>query len=123
MHKDWGKVANELSALIVETRKGIPEVGKAFAALAGAATAPGALDPKTKELIAVAISITARCDGCVAFHVRAAVRRGATRAEVLETIGMSIYMGGGPSMMYGAQALEAFDQFAAPSRAGVAPAS
>ncbi len=111
MHKDWDKVATDLTALMAEMRRGIPEVGKAFNDLAVAATAAGALDPKAKELIAVAISITARCDGCVAFHVKAAVRHGATRAEIMETIGMSVYMGGGPSMVYGAQALEAFNQF------------
>jgi len=65
MHKDWAQLAKDLSGLMAETRKGTPAVGKAFAELATAATADGALDPKTKELIAVAISITARCDGCV----------------------------------------------------------
>ncbi|MHA1153547.1 MAG: carboxymuconolactone decarboxylase family protein [Alphaproteobacteria bacterium] len=113
MHKDWKQVAKELSGPMAETSRGIPEVGKAFHQLAVAATAEGALDSKTKELIAVSISITARSDGCVAFHVGAAVRHGASREEVLETIGMAIYMGGGPSLIYGAQALEAYDQFAA----------
>lgn len=112
MHKDWKQMAKELNGLMAETRHGIPAVGKAFGQLAVAATAEGALDPKTKELIAVSISITARCDGCVAFHVGAAVRHGASREEMLETIGMAIYMGGGPSLVYGAQALEAYDQFA-----------
>jgi AhpD family alkylhydroperoxidase len=112
MHKDWKQVAKELSGLMAETRRGIPEVGKAFQQLAAAATAEGALDTKTKELIALAIGITARCDGCVAFHAGAAVRHGANREEVLETIGMAIYMGDGPSLVYGAQALEAYEQFA-----------
>jgi AhpD family alkylhydroperoxidase len=112
MHKDWKQMAKDLSGLMAETRRGIPGVGKAFHELSKAATAEGALDPKTKELIAVSISITARCDGCVAFHVDAAVRHGASREEMLETIGMAIYMGGGPSLVYGAQALEAYDQFA-----------
>jgi len=112
MHKDWKQVAKELSGLMAATRRGIPEVGKAFHELSKAATAEGALDPKTKELIAVSISVTARCDGCVAFHVGAAVRHGASREEMLETIGMAIYMGGGPSLIYGAQALEAYEQFA-----------
>jgi AhpD family alkylhydroperoxidase len=112
MHKDWKLVAEELSGLMAETRRGIPEVGKAFHALSKAATAEGALDTKTKELIALAIGITERCDGCVAFHAGAAVRHGASRQEVLETIGMAVYMGGGPSLIYGAQALEAYDQFA-----------
>ena len=84
----------------------------AFSSLAKAALEPKALDTKTKELIALAISVATRCDGCIAFHSQAAVKHGATREEVMETMGMAIYMGAGPSVMYAAQALEAFDQFA-----------
>ena len=61
--------------------------------------------------IALAISVAIRCDGCVAFHSKAAVKHGATRDEVMETMGMALYMGAGPSLMYAAQAVEAFDQF------------
>ncbi len=111
MHKDWTELTATLSAAMAETRKGIPETTKAFGALAQAATASGALDTKTKELIALAISVAVRCDGCVGFHAKAACKQNASRQEVLETIGMAIYMGGGPSFIYGAQALEAFDQF------------
>ncbi len=61
----------------------------------------------------MAIAIATRCDGCVAFHAEAALKQGASRAEVLETVGMAIYMGAGPSVMYAAQALAAFGQFSA----------
>ena len=87
----------------------MPDVAKAFGRLASAATAEGVLDTKTKELIALAIGIAARCHGCVAYHARAAARHGAQRPEILETIGMAVYMGGGASMIYGAEALSAFD--------------
>ncbi|MGI9481762.1 MAG: carboxymuconolactone decarboxylase family protein [Hyphomicrobiales bacterium] len=73
--------------------------------MAKTAIAPGALYTKTKELIALAIGITARCDGCLTCHSKAAARHEATRIEVLETIGVSIYMGGRPSMMLGVEAL------------------
>ena len=76
--------------------------------------AEGALDPKTKELIAIAVSVAARCDDRIGFHVKAAVDRGATREEILETRGMAIYMGAGPSAMYASHALAAYMQFAAP---------
>ena len=62
---------------------------KAFSAMATSAGAPGALDAKTKELIALAISVAVRCDDCIAFHAKAAAQRGATREEVMETLGMS----------------------------------
>jgi len=112
MHKDWPEMAKELSGAIKEVRLGTPEVMKAFSEMARAATAQGALDTKTKELIALAIAVAIRCDGCVAFHSEAAVKHGATRDEVMETMGMALYMGAGPSLMYAAQAVEAYDQFA-----------
>ena len=68
---------------------------KGFSALAQAALKADALDTKTKELIALAISVATRCDGCIAFHAEAAMKQGATRAEVLETMGMAVYMGPG----------------------------
>jgi len=113
MTKDWPQYAKDLTGAMKSCREGIPETWDAFSKLAASATKNGALDTKTKELIALAIGIAMRCDGCVAFHARAAVRHGATREEVMETIGMSVYMGGGPSSVYGAMALEAYDQFAA----------
>jgi AhpD family alkylhydroperoxidase len=109
---DWPAVAQALSGALKPLRSDAEEPMKAFAALARSATQAGALDTKTKELIALAIAVATRCDGCVAFHADAAVRLGASRDEMLETMGMAIYMGAGPSVMYAAQALEAFDQFA-----------
>lgn len=105
-------MARELSGAIKEVRIGSPEVMKAFAGLAAAATKSGAIDAKTKELIAVAIAVAIRCDGCIAFHTQSAVKLGATREELMEVMGMALYMGAGPSLMYAAQAVEAFDQFA-----------
>jgi AhpD family alkylhydroperoxidase len=113
MHKDWPEMANELNGIIKDVRLGTPEVMKAFSAMAQAATAGGAIDAKTKELIAIAIAVAIRCDGCVAFHAKAAVKLGATREEIMEAMGMALYMGAGPSLMYAAQAVEAFDQFSA----------
>ena len=113
MIDDWKQTTKELSADLRALRNGAPEVMKAFAGLAQAALAPGALEGKTKELIALGISVAARCDDCIAFHVEAAVKHGATREEVLETLGMAIYMGAGPSAMYASHALDAFTQFTA----------
>jgi AhpD family alkylhydroperoxidase len=118
MHKNWPEMAQELTGAIKEVRLGTPEVMKAFSAMAAAATSEGALDTKTKELIALAISVAIRCDGCVAFHARSALERGASREELMETVGMALYMGAGPSLMYAAQAVEAYDQFAAKASAG-----
>ena len=111
MSKDFPKLAADLTKAIGTLRKGIGPTMQGFSSLAQSALADNALDPKTKELIATAIAIALRCDGCIAFHVKAARKNGATRDEMLETIAMAIYMGGGPSMVYGAETLEAWDQF------------
>jgi AhpD family alkylhydroperoxidase len=112
--RDWRNFTRGLSADLRNLRGGAPEVMKAFSALAQSALAQGALDGKTKELIAIAISVSARCDDCIAFHVKAAVDRGATHEEILETLGMAIYMGAGPAAMYASHALGAYAEFATP---------
>ena len=109
----WPELAAMLSGDLKNLRGGAGDVMKGFSALAQAALKPGALDAKTKELIALAISVAVRCDDCIAFHARAAVEHGATREEILETLGVTIYMGGGPSAMYASHALGAATQFAA----------
>ncbi len=109
---NWQAFVSQTDKRLLEVRQGIPDVMKGFQQLAQAATKEGALDPKTKELIALGIGIADRCDGCLAYHSKAAARLGATRDEILETIGVAVYMGGGPSLMYGAEALAAFDSFA-----------
>jgi len=108
----WPELATMLSGELKNLRGGAGDVMKGFSAIAQAALKDGALDVKTKELIALAISVAVRCDDCIAFHAKAAVERGATREEILETLGMAIYMGAGPSVMYASHALGAATQFA-----------
>lgn len=69
-----------------------------------------ALTSKTKELIALGIAITIRCEGCIAFHVQGALKAGATKDEIVETIGVSVVMGGGPSIVYGDKAYKAMNE-------------
>ena len=112
MSKDYKAITREISAYTAELRKSVPETMRGFYALSQAASAGGAVDARTKELIALAIGVTQRCDGCIGFHAKALVGLGATREEVAEVLGMCVYMGGGPALMYAADALRAFDQFA-----------
>jgi AhpD family alkylhydroperoxidase len=108
----YGKaVQDALRAPARELRRAIPDVYKGFASLHASAMAPGAVDAKTKELIALAIAVTKQCDGCIAAHARGAASRGATSAEVAEAIGVSILMNGGPATTYGPRALAAFTEF------------
>lgn len=110
--KDYSTIASEYHAGYGQLAKRIPGTAKAFGELVGSATNDGALSKKTKELIAFGIAITVRCDGCIAAHAKAVLRAGATREEVAEMIGVAILMGGGPSTVYGAEAMHAYDQFA-----------
>lgn len=100
-----------ISRQVGSLRKDIPETMKGFSGMAQGACADGALDEKTKELIAMGISIALRCDGCIGFHTKALLKLGATRTEFEEMLGVAIYMGGGPSLMYAAQAMDAWEQF------------
>ena len=93
-------------------RTSTPEVMQSFSDLGRSATADGVLDAKTKELIALALSVAARCDPCIGFHAKALVKLGATRQELDETLGVTTYMGGGPSLMYAANAIAAYEEFA-----------
>ncbi len=118
MTKDYKAITAHISTNMAKLRADIPDTMKGFTAMAQAATAEGALDRKTKELIALALGVAAHCDGCIGFHVRTLVKLGATKAEVEEALGMAIYMGGGPALMYAAEALGAYEQM----QPGAAPA-
>ena len=85
--------------------KASPKVMGAYGQLVQAAMADGALDTKTKELMALAISVALRCEDCIAYHARAAVKHGATEDEVLESLGVAVELGGGPSVASNARAL------------------
>ena len=108
---NWPQTVADLTSQLRTLRGDVPEVMKAFGNIAQAPLAPKALDSKTKELIALGISVAIRCDDCIGFHVKAALKQGASREELTETLGMAVYMGAGPSVMYATHALDAFTQF------------
>lgn len=111
MTKNYKEITADILISLSKMRKEIPDVMIGFNTLAQAATKEGALDKKTKELMALALGIAAHCDGCIGFHTQALIKLGITREEFLETLSMAIYMGGGPSLMYAAEALKAFEEF------------
>jgi AhpD family alkylhydroperoxidase len=111
MYLNWTDLIAGLNEPLRELRTGHPDVMKSFSGMAQSALKTKALDSKTKELIALAIGVALRCDDCIGFHVKAALQQGATREEVVEALGMAIYMGAGPAVMYASHAIEAFDQF------------
>jgi AhpD family alkylhydroperoxidase len=114
---NFRELTQSVSTGISTLRSSTPEVIKSFNDLGRAATTNGVLDRKTKELIALALSVAARCDPCIGFHMQTLVKLGVTRQEIDETLGVTTYMGGGPSLMYAASAIAAFDEFSRPRSA------
>jgi AhpD family alkylhydroperoxidase len=100
------EISKELSQFRKETS--VPMAG--FDAMAKSAMEEGVLSALNKELIATAIAVAARCEGCVGYHVRSLVRLGATREQINEMLAVAVYMGGGPSLMFAAEVLHAFEE-------------
>lgn len=115
MSIQYRAVAADVAATLAQLRADIPDTTRGFGALSQAAMRDGVLDKKTKELIAMALGVAARCDPCLAFHAEALVKLGCTRAELEEMLAVCVYMGGGPSLMYAAHALDAFVQYSEPA--------
>ena len=114
---NFRELTQSVSTGLSTLRSSTPEVMKSFNDLGRAATANGVLDRKSKELIALALSVASRCDPCIGFHMQTLVKLGVTRQEIDETLGVTTYMGGGPSLMYAASAIAAFDEFSRPRSA------
>jgi len=107
----YQQMSNNISKYSKELREGNPEVMNNLFAMSRAVFAPGALDTKTKELICLGIAVANRCDYCIAHHTRASLKAGATREEIIESLGVAVLMGGGPSYMYSTHVLEVMDEF------------
>ncbi|MEM7315384.1 MAG: carboxymuconolactone decarboxylase family protein [Planctomycetota bacterium] len=113
MAKDYQVHISDVDKRLGALFKAAPKSMGAYGQLSQAVSQAGAIDTKTKELMALAISITSRCEDCIAYHCRAVIKHGATEAEVTEAIGVAIEMGGGPAAVYGARAYQAFKDLSA----------
>jgi len=109
------QVIAELSTPTRELRRAIPDVWAGFGQMHKATFAPGALSTKVKELMALAIATADECDGCIAYHAKAAAVAGASLEEAAEAIGVAMLMSGGPGTVYGPRAFDAFQDFVEPS--------
>ncbi|ARE39758.1 putative carboxymuconolactone decarboxylase family protein [Rhodovulum sp. P5] len=107
---DWAQKRESTKDQLRRLNKAIPEQAKGFSTLSKAVKDGGQLDFKTKELVAMGMAIVLRCEACIVLHMEALVRVGATREEVGDVLAMAIQMGGGPAMMYAAEAIECYDQ-------------
>lgn len=110
MSKSFVQITTDVSKALATLRKETPETMQGFGTMAKGALQDGALSEMQKELIALAIAVTQRCDACVGFHVKALIRLGVSREQFMETLGVCTYMGGGPALMYAAEAVRAYEE-------------
>jgi AhpD family alkylhydroperoxidase len=109
---DHANLMQGINECLTPFRKSQSEAMQGFGQLARASMAESTISAKNKELIALAIGITQHCSGCVGFHVKALLKLGCTREELEEMLTICVYMGGGPALMYSAEALKAWDTLA-----------
>ena len=110
MSKSYLQITNDVSKALGTLRKEIPGTLEGFGAMSQNALKDGALSELQKELISLAIGVSQRCDACIGFHMKALIRLGATREQIMETLAVCTYMGGGPALMYAADAVRAYEQ-------------
>lgn len=110
MSKSFAVITDDVSQALAQLRKEVPDTMKGFGQLAQAAMKEGSLSALQKELIALAIGVSVRCDACIGFHIKALIRLGVGREQLMETLAICTYMGGGPSLMYAAEAVRAYEE-------------
>lgn len=107
---NYNDQASAVFQFVEKLSKENPGIAEGFATMHKTAAKDGSLTSKAKELIALGIAIAIRCEGCIACHVRDAIKAGASKEDIVETIGVAILMGGGPSVVYGDKAYKAMDE-------------
>ena len=111
MDNSYAQITAGINQGILKLRQAAPDAMAGFSALAKGALKEGVLSELHKELIALAIGVAGHCDGCIGFHAKSLVRLGASREQLMETLAVAVYMGGGPALMYAADAVHAYDEF------------
>ena len=109
--KSFKQITDDVSKALNTLRKEVPDTMQGFGAMSKASMKAGVLSELDKELIALAIGVSSRCDACIGYHVKALIRLGVTREQLMETLAVCTYMGGGPALMYAAEAVRAYEEF------------
>src|ERR1700691_6687137 len=108
MMLDWNDYQKQLATTIADIARTSPDILRGYRTLSEAGSKTGKLDAKTRELIALAVAVTLRCDGCITVHTDAAAKHGATREEIAEALGVAIAVNAGAAMVYSARTMDAF---------------
>ncbi|WP_217505292.1 carboxymuconolactone decarboxylase family protein [Pseudomonas corrugata] len=107
---DWNTYRTALLERVGDLATQSPDILRGLNTIDGAAAKTGHLEPKIHELIALAVAVTTRCDGCITVHTKKAVELGATKAEITEALGVAIALNAGAALTYSARVLEAHAQ-------------
>ena len=107
MMLDWNEYRQQIADTVREISTLSPDTVEGYQTLSGAGAKTGHLDAKTRELIAIAVAVTTRCDGCITVHTNAALKHGATREEIAEALGVAVALNAGAALIYSARAMDA----------------
>lgn len=106
---DWNDNRTHLLANVGKLAALTPDTVKGYMTASAAGSRTGRLDERTRQLIALAVAVTTRCDGCISIHANEAAKAGATREELAEALGVAVAMNAGAALVYSTRTLEAFD--------------
>jgi AhpD family alkylhydroperoxidase len=109
MMLDWNAYRDQINSAVKEISVANPDIVKAYAGFHHANTKSTRLDAKTRELIALGVAISLRCDGCINAHTDAAIKAGATKEEIVDALGVAIMVNAGAAMVYSARTIDAYD--------------
>jgi AhpD family alkylhydroperoxidase len=110
MMQDWNNYRDQLITKVGELAEQSPDIVRGLVTIENAASKTGHLEPKIHELIALAVAVTTRCDGCISVHTKKAVEHGATVAEISEALGVAVALNAGAALTYSARVLDAHAQ-------------
>jgi AhpD family alkylhydroperoxidase len=110
MMLDWNQYRQQISAGVKDISQLSPDTIKGYVALSSAGQHKNLLGPKVRELIALAVAVTTRCDGCIAVHTEAAIRHGATKDEIAEALGVAVALNAGAALVYSTRVMDAVAQ-------------
>lgn len=108
--QDWNAYRDALMGRVSDFAKRSPDTVRGLTLMDGAAAKTGHLDAKTHELIALAVAVTTRCDGCISVHTKKAVEHGATQGEIAEALGVAVALNAGAALVYSARVMDAYAQ-------------
>lgn len=107
MMLNWNEYRSKILGRIGEFAGLSPDTVRGYQTLSAAAGKQGRLDPKTVELIALAVAVTTRCDGCITVHAAAALKHGASREEIADALGVAVALNAGAALVYSGRVLDA----------------